>query len=287
MSIRHPAGLPAALCSAERTLVIGVLNVTPDSFSDGGRFRNAQAAVEHGIALHTAGADLVDVGGESTRPGAERITAAEEEHRVLPVLNGLRAAGVPTSIDTMRASTAAAAVAEGAVLVNDVSGGLADPDMYGAVADLAVPYVVMHWRGHSTRMQSLTHYDDVVKDVRTELTDRVQAALAAGIVADALVIDPGLGFAKEANHNWALLQALPQLLALGYPVLIGASRKRFLGGLLGDAAGEPRPVEQRDVATDAISALAAAAGVWAVRVHDVAGSVDAVRVGQAWRMGSR
>jgi len=286
MSIRRPAGLPAALCTAERTLVVGVLNVTPDSFSDGGRFRNAEAAVEHGIALHAAGADLVDVGGESTRPGAQRITASQEEHRVLPVLSGLRQAGVPTSIDTMRATTATAAVAEGAVLVNDVSGGLADPDMYGAVAALGVPYVVMHWRGHSTSMQSLAQYADVVSDVIAELTDRVAAAAAAGIAADALVIDPGLGFAKEAEHNWALLHALPRLLALGHPVFIGASRKRFLGSLLSDAQGVPRPVEHRDLATDAISALAAAAGVWAVRVHDVPGSVDAVRVGQAWRLGS-
>jgi len=286
MRIRRPAGLPAALCAAERTLVVGVLNVTPDSFSDGGRFRNAQAAVEHGIALHAAGADLVDVGGESTRPGAQRITASQEEHRVLPVLSGLRQAGVPTSIDTMRATTAVAAVAEGAVLVNDVSGGLADPDMYGAVAALGVPYVVMHWRGHSTSMQSLAQYADVVSDVIAELADRVAAARAAGIQADALVIDPGLGFAKEAEHNWALLHALPQLIALGHPVLIGASRKRFLGSLLSDAQGVPRPVEHRDLASDAISALAAAAGVWAVRVHDVPGSLDAVRVGQAWRMGS-
>ena len=285
MSIRHPAGLPAALSSVDRTLIVGVLNVTPDSFSDGGRFHNVQAAIQHGIQLHQSGADFVDVGGESTRPGAVRIPAAEEEHRVLAVLSGLRTAGVPTSIDTMRATTATAAVAEGAFLVNDVSGGLADPDMYGAVASLGVAYVVMHWRGHSTTMQSQAKYDDVVEEVSSELSDRLVAALDAGIAREALVLDPGLGFAKDADHNWALLHSLSHFMDMGYPVLLGASRKRFLGSLLSSTSGESREVAQRDVATDAISALAAAAGVWAVRVHDVPGSVDAVRVGQAWRMG--
>ncbi len=285
MSARHPAGLPAALIGVDRTLVVGVLNVTPDSFSDGGRYRNAQAAIEHGIALHASGADFVDVGGESTRPGAVRIAASEEEHRVLAVLSGLRAAGVPTSIDTMRATTATAAVAEGAFLVNDVSGGLADPDMYGTVASLGVAYVVMHWRGHSTTMQSQAEYFDVVGEVRSELQARIEAAMTAGIARESLVLDPGLGFAKEADHNWALLHALEGFMDIGHPVLLGASRKRFLGSLLASADGQARPVDQRDVATDAISALAAAAGVWAVRVHDVPGSVDAVRVGRAWRMG--
>lgn len=285
MSIRHPAGLPAALLGVDRTLIVGVLNVTPDSFSDGGRYRNAQSAIEHGIALHTSGADFVDVGGESTRPGAVRIAASEEEHRVLAVVSGLKTAGVPTSIDTMRATTATAAVAEGAFLVNDVSGGQADPDMYGTVAALGVPYVVMHWRGHSTTMQSQAKYTDVVLEVRSELQERITACVDAGIAPDALVLDPGLGFAKDADHNWALLASLQDLIALGYPVLIGASRKRFLGSLLASPDGQPRPVDQRDVATDAISALAAAVGVWAVRVHDVPGSVDAVRVGRAWNIG--
>ena len=285
MSTRHPAGLPATLQDVDRTLVVGVLNVTPDSFSDGGRYRNARAAVDHGIELHDLGADFVDVGGESTRPGATRITAEEEEHRVLAVISGLQAAGVPTSIDTMRATTATAAVAEGAFLVNDVSGGLADGDMYGTVASLGVAYVVMHWRGHSTTMQSRAQYTDVVAEVCGELQARVSAALQAGISPAALVLDPGLGFAKEADHNWSLLHALDSLIRLGYPILLGASRKRFLGSLLASRNGQPRDVEQRDVATDAISALAAAAGVWAVRVHDVPGSIDAVRVGQAWRLG--
>ena len=285
MNRRHPAGLPAALASVDRTLVVGVLNVTPDSFSDGGRYRNAQAAIDHGIALHASGADFVDVGGESTRPGAVRIAASEEEHRVLAVLSGLKAAGVPTSIDTMRATTATAAVAEGAFLVNDVSGGLADPDMYGTVAGLGVAYVVMHWRGHSTAMQSLATYGDVVAEVRDELRARVDAALESGIAREALVIDPGLGFAKDSDHNWALLHSLPAFVEMGFPVLLGASRKRFLGALLASGDALPRPVDQRDVATDAISALAAAAGAWAVRVHDVPGSADAVRVGQAWKLG--
>ncbi|MDO8733118.1 MAG: dihydropteroate synthase [Actinomycetota bacterium] len=285
MSTRHPAGLPAALGNADRTLVVGVLNVTPDSFSDGGRYRNAKTAIEHGVALHESGADFVDVGGESTRPGAVRITASEEEHRVLAVLSGLRAAGVPASIDTMRATTASAAVAEGAFLVNDVSGGLADPDMYGTIASLGVPYVVMHWRGHSATMASQAEYVHVVDEVRSEISERLAAAIDAGISADALVIDPGLGFAKDADHNWALLHSLNEFVAMDYPVLLGASRKRFLGSLLSSDNGEARAVDERDIATDAISALAAAAGVWAVRVHDVPGSVDAVRVGQAWRLG--
>ena len=285
MNRRHPAGLPAALASVDRTLVVGVLNVTPDSFSDGGRYRNAQAAIDHGIALHTSGADFVDVGGESTRPGAERISASEEEHRVLAVISGLRIAGVPTSIDTMRATTATAAVAEGAFLINDVSGGLADADMYGTVAGLGVPYVVMHWRGHSTAMQALAKYDDVVSEVRAELQSRVDAAVGAGIDRESLVIDPGLGFAKDADHNWALLHSLDAFIEMGFPVLLGASRKRFLGALLASGDAQPRAIDQRDIATDAVSALAAAAGVWAVRVHDVPGSVDAVRVGRAWKLG--
>ncbi|MDD2857107.1 MAG: dihydropteroate synthase [Candidatus Nanopelagicales bacterium] len=285
MSSRHLLGLPGPLQGAEHTLVVGVLNVTPDSFSDGGRFASPQAAIDHGIALHAQGADFVDVGGESTRPGAVPVDAAQEQSRVLDVIAGLAAAGVPTSIDTMHASTAVAAVAAGCFLVNDVSGGLADPEMHAAVAGLGVPYVVMHWRGGSAGMQHLAVYDDVVTEVRRELERQVEAACAAGIAADAIVIDPGLGFAKDADHNWALLQQLDELVAWGHPVLVGASRKRFLGALLADGSGQPRDLAGRDLATSAVSGLAAAAGVWAVRVHDVPGSVDAVRVGGAWRMG--
>lgn len=283
--IRRPEGLPVGLATLDRTAVMGVLNVTPDSFSDGGSFLAPQAAVEHGVRLFEQGADVVDVGGESTRPGAHRVPAAEECRRVLPVVRGLVEAGVPVSIDTMRASTAAAAVATGACLVNDVSGGLADPEMYTAVAGLGVPYIAMHWRGLTHRMADLVAYGDVVADVRDELDQRVQAAMAAGISPERIVVDPGLGFAKETAHNWSLLSHLATLDDLGFPILIGASRKRFLGALLTDEAGQPRPVDERDAATDAVTAIAATKGVWAVRVHDVRGSKDAVRVAAAWAAG--
>lgn len=285
MNTRHPAGLPASLTGVDHALVIGVLNVTPDSFSDGGKFANVDAAISHGISLRDQGASFIDVGGESTRPGASRVSADEEQLRVLEVIAGLKAAGVATSIDTMHASTAAAAVRAGAFMVNDVSGGLADPEMLSAVAELRVPYVIMHWRGHSTEMNALTSYSDVVADVIDELGTRIDAAMRAGIAREAIVIDPGLGFAKETNDNWAILKNLSAFDVLDFPILIGASRKRFIGSLLQGDDGIARPVDQRDIATDAISALAAAAGVWAVRVHDVAGSVDAVRVGSAWRLG--
>lgn len=283
-----PRGLPAALAAAgaDRALVMGVLNVTPDSFSDGGRWRDPELAIAHGVALHGRGADIVDVGGESTRPGATRVPVAEELDRVLPVIAALTAQGVPVSVDTMRAEVALAAVAAGAVVVNDVSGGLGDPDMLTAVAELEVPYVAMHWRGHSNLMDELARYDDVVSDVCAELADRLAAAVDAGVAEERVVLDPGLGFAKEAQHNWALLVRLDALLALGRPVLVGASRKRFLGDLLAKD-GTPRPVTERDDATDAVTALAAAAGVWCVRVHDVHGSLDAVRVAARWRREQR
>jgi len=281
---RHPSGLPERLASLDRCLVMGVLNTTPDSFSDGGRYLDVDRAIAHGLAMAAAGADLVDVGGESTRPGAVRVPADEEQARVLPVVRALADAGVAVSIDTMRGSTARAAVGAGACLVNDVSGGLADPDMLATVAALRVPYVAMHWRGHSERMNDLAVYDDVVVDVASELAARVAAAVHAGVELDAVVVDPGLGFAKDADHNWALLRGLDHLLGLGLPVLVGASRKRFLGSLLADG-DEPRPLEGRDDATDAITALAAAAGAWCVRVHDVRGSRDAVEVAAAWARG--
>ncbi len=285
--ISRPQGLPVGLAGLERTVVMGVLNVTPDSFSDGGHFLAADAAVKHGLSMFEQGADIVDVGGESTRPGAVRVTADEELARVLPVVAGLVAAGVPVSIDTMRATTARACVEAGACVVNDVSGGQADSDMYATAAALGVPFIAMHWRGHSDRMAELAQYDDVVADVIAELLARVDAAIAAGVNPDRIVIDPGLGFAKEADHNWQLLRHLDQLIDLGYPVLVGASRKRFLGSLLADESGQPRPVDQRDAATDAITALAAAQGVWAVRVHDVSASKDAVRVAAAWLEGEQ
>jgi dihydropteroate synthase len=261
---------------------MGVLNVTPDSFSDGGRFLDRDAAVAHGIAMYRRGADLVDVGGESTRPGAPRVDADIELARVLPVVTELAAAGVPVSVDTTRSSVAAAAVSAGAIVVNDVSGGLADPAMAAVVADAAVPWILMHWRGRSEIMDGLARYRDVVADVLAELLARVDAALAAGVAPDALVIDPGLGFAKTAEHNWALLGRLDALVSTGLPVLVGASRKRFLGSLLAGPDGSPRPPDGREVATAAVSALAAAAGAWGVRVHDVGASLDAVAVAAAW-----
>lgn len=279
---RHPRGLPAHLAGQQRALVMAVVNVTPDSFSDGGRYLDADAAVAHARQQVAAGADLVDVGGESTRPGAQRIAVAEELDRVLPVVRRLAAEGVVVSIDTMRAVVARAAVDAGAAVVNDVSGGLADPDMLPFLTEVDVPYVAMHWRGHSTVMDELARYDDVVADVVAELDARLSALGRAGVDPERVVVDPGLGFAKDHAHNWALLRGLPALRALGRPVLVGASRKRFLGALLAEG-GVPRPVEQRDAATDAVSALAAAAGAWAVRVHEARGSRDAVAVAAAWQ----
>ncbi|HEY2698987.1 MAG TPA: dihydropteroate synthase [Pseudonocardiaceae bacterium] len=265
---------------------MGVLNVTPDSFSDGGRYLNPADAIEHGIAMWRRGADLIDVGGESTRPGAERVEPEVETARVIGVISALAEAGVPVSVDTTRARVAEAALDAGAQLVNDVSGGLADPDMAKLIAERGVPWVLMHWRGHSRNMTALANYADVVTDVRDELSDRVDAALAAGVSPDALVLDPGLGFAKHAEHDWALLQRLDVLGKLGFPLLVGASRKRFLGRLLADPDGTPRPPDGREVATAAISALAAVAGVWGVRVHDVDSSLDAVAVATAWQHGA-
>ena len=264
---------------------MSVLNVTPDSFSDGGLFVDVEVAVSHALAQVAAGADIIDVGGESTRPGAQRISAREERRRVLPVIEQLVAHDVVVSVDTMRAEVADAAVATGAALVNDVSGGLADPEMYAWVAGEQVPYVAMHWRGHSADMDELARYDDVVAEVCAELGDRLDGLIGAGVDPARVVVDPGLGFAKTAAHNWALLAGMPDLRALGFPVLIGASRKRFLGELLG-AQGQPRPVQERDAATDAITALAAVSGAWGVRVHDVRGSRDAVAVAGAWRDGA-
>ncbi len=267
---------------ADRTLVMGVLNVTADSFSDGGRYLDPAAAIARGAALAADGADIIDVGGESTRPGAHRVSAATEAGRVVPVITELARTGITCSVDTTRADVAAAALAAGAAIVNDVSGGLADPEMSAVVAAAGVPWILMHWRGHSVDMDALAHYRDVVQDVRAELLDRVDAAVSAGVAESSIVLDPGLGFAKTAAHNWALLHALPEITGVagpgwGFPVLVGASRKRFLGALLADSAGL-RPPDGREAATTAISALAAAAGAWGVRVHEASASLDAVRV---------
>jgi len=270
-----------ALPRPGRCAVMGVLNVTPDSFSDGGRYLHLDDALAHGVEMWTDGADLVDVGGESTRPGADRVDADVEIARILPVIRGLSAAGVAVSVDTTRARVAVAAVEAGAAIVNDVSGGLADPDMARVVAEAGVPWILMHWRGYSRNMDSLATYDDVVTDVCDELSARVDAALAAGVSAAALVLDPGLGFAKKGDHNWALLRRLDVLQELGFPVLIGASRKRFLGTLLADKEGVPRSPDGREDATAALSALVARAGAWGVRVHDVRRSLDAVKVVEA------
>jgi dihydropteroate synthase len=265
-----------------RCVVMGVLNVTPDSFSDGGRYFTVDDALRHAHEMWAAGADLIDVGGESTRPGAERVEADEEISRIEPVIKELSAAGVRISVDTTRARVAEAALAAGATVVNDVSGGLADPDMARVVAAAGVPWILMHWRGHSKDMNSLAVYGDVVAEVKAELTARVDVAVAAGVDERAIVIDPGLGFAKQAEHDWALLRGLDVLRGLGFPVLVGASRKRFIGRLLAAEDGTPRPAEGREDATAAISALAAAKGVWGVRVHDVVRSLDAVRVVAEW-----
>ncbi|MFI5488835.1 dihydropteroate synthase [Micromonospora echinaurantiaca] len=269
------------LVRAPAPVVMGVLNVTPDSFSDGGRYADLDAAVGHGVRLRADGAQLVDVGGESTRPGADRVDAETEAARVLPVIRELAAAGVPTSIDTSRARVAEAALAAGAAVVNDVSGGLADPDMARVVRAAGCPWVLMHWRGHSRGMRELASYTDVVADVRAELGQRVDEAMRAGVAADRIVIDPGLGFAKTATHNWELSARLTELLELGFPLLFGSSRKSYLGRLLAGPDGTPRPTDGREAATIATSVLAVASGAWGVRVHDVRGTVDALAVWQA------
>ena len=280
------AGILPGLPSSDRCLIMGVVNVTPDSFSDGGQWYGAEAAIGHGLELLEQGADIVDVGGESTRPGAQRIGTEEELRRVGPVVTELVKAGVPVSIDTMRARVAAFALDAGARLVNDVSGGLADPDMPRLVAAADASYVVMHWRGHSHDMYARAAYADVVGEVREELTRRVEAVVAAGVDPDRIVIDPGLGFGKRPEHNWPLLARLPEVATLGgrtFPVLVAASRKGFLGGLLAGPDGTPRPIGGREEATVAITALAAAGGAWCVRVHQVPANSDAVRVAAAWR----
>jgi dihydropteroate synthase len=271
-----------------RPLVMGVVNVTPDSFSDGGRYVEPQAAVAHGLALVERGADLLDVGGESTRPGATRPLVAEELARVVPVITELVAAGATVSVDTMRAEVAAAALEAGASIVNDVSGGLADPDMLPLVATSGATYVAMHWRAHADRMSAHTDYSahgGVVPGVVAELAQRVEAALAAGIAADRLVLDPGLGFAKTAEQSWELLRGLAGLDSLGHRLLVGASRKSFLGRLLADAEGEPRPVDGREAAHLAVVLHCARAGVWGVRVHDVGSSCDALSAWEALEEG--
>ncbi|HET6625168.1 MAG TPA: dihydropteroate synthase [Nocardioidaceae bacterium] len=266
---------------------MGVVNVTPDSFSDGGRWHEPERAIAHARDLLAEGADLLDVGGESTRPGATRPVVAEELDRVIPVISALAGEGAVVSVDTMRAEVADAALRAGAVLVNDVSGGLADPEILDVAAARGAAYAAMHWRAHADTMQKHADYDDVVAEVTKELSARIEAALAAGIDGDRLALDPGLGFAKTAMHNWALLAGMARLHELGYPLLVGSSRKTFLGRLLADADGQPRPVLDREDATTALTTLTAAAGAWCVRVHQVRGNVDAVKVAAQWASGLR
>lgn len=279
-----PAPLPEALNEAARggrTLVMGIVNVTPDSFSDGGRWATTQAAVAHGLELIEQGADILDVGGESTRPGSVRLSAEEEQARVLDVVRELAAAGAAVSVDTLHAATARAVVEAGAVIVNDVSGGLADPLMHRVVAETGVVYVCQHWRGNPDTMDRLTSYPDgVLAGVEAELSQRLDELAAAGVTPEQVVVDPGLGFAKTHPQSWQLLAATATLREdLGRPVLVGASRKRFLAAALPDGVG---PLE-RDAATTATTALAAAAGAWAVRVHEVPSNRDAVRTASLWK----
>ncbi len=262
---------------------MGIVNVTPDSFSDGGRYLEPDAAVAHGLQLLADGADLLDIGGESTRPGSTRPLAAEELARVVPVIEQLSAAGAVVSVDTMRAEVAAAALVAGASVVNDVSGGLADPEILDVVAGAGATYVAMHWRAHGAHMNDFARYDGpggVVAAVRAELAQRLSAIQAAGVAAEQVVLDPGLGFAKIGEHNWELLRDLGWLRELGRPILVGASRKTFLGRLLADAEGNPRPVEEREAANLAVSLHCARQRVWCLRVHDVRSTRDALAAQQ-------
>lgn len=270
--------------AAQRCQVMGVVNVTPDSFSDGGRWLDPQAAIAQGLELLRQGADIIDVGGESTRPGALRVDEQEETARVVPVVKGLVAEGAVVSVDTMRSAVAEQAIEAGATLVNDVSGGRADQDMFSVVAQARIPFVVMHWRGHSINMQERTRYDDVVADVVNELHEQVDLALRSGIAHEDIIVDPGLGFAKTGEQNWTVLNSLDAFHELGHRVLVAASRKRFLGELLGDG-GELRDVNDREDATVAITTLAAFHGAWAVRVHNVRPSRDATEVVARWHRG--
>ncbi|MEO6512309.1 MAG: dihydropteroate synthase [Nocardioides sp.] len=277
--------LPAELTRTDRPVLMGVVNVTPDSFSDGGRWASPDAAIAHGRELLVAGADILDVGGESTRPGATRPLVEEELARVVPVITALAGDGATVSVDTMRSEVALAAVEAGAAIVNDVSGGLADPEMLSAVAACRAMYVAMHWRGHSSTMQQHASYDGpggVVAAVCDELTARVDAMLAAGLERDRIVLDPGVGFAKTAEHNWTLLRSLGPLMSLGFPVLVGASRKAFLGSLLAGSDGVARGVEDREHASSALHVLLAQQGVWGLRTHDVRAAHDALRALARW-----
>lgn len=266
-----------------RTLVMGIVNVTPDSFSDGGLWHSEEAAIAHGLDLVASGADIVDIGGESTRPGAERVSAEEELRRVVPVVQALVEAGITVSVDTMRAEVARSAVEVGAAIINDVSGGLADPLMAATAADLDVDYVAMHWRAHSTTMDHLDSYTDAAAEVTRELSERIDALVSAGVKPERIILDPGLGFAKVGDSNWDVLGGLESLQALGHRVLIGGSRKRFLGATISSAGNADDSPLAREHATTALTALSAWHGVWAVRVHDARAACDAIAIADAWQ----
>ncbi|NVM95025.1 dihydropteroate synthase [Arthrobacter wenxiniae] len=271
---------------SDRTVVMGILNCTPDSFSDGGDYNSLDTAISHGLRMFYGGADIIDVGGESTRPGAEDVDEAEEQRRIMPVIEALAKAGALVSVDTRHASTAALAIDAGAGLINDVSGTHVHPDMIALIAERQVPYVLMHSRGDSRHMDALTQYDDVVEDVVRELAEVRERFYAAGVKADKLIVDPGIGFSKNAEQNWELLANLHRVAELGNRVLVGTSRKRFLGSLL-TTAGKAAAPKERDDATSATTALAAAQGIWGVRVHDVGASVDAAKVAARMLVGRR
>lgn len=271
-----------ALLVANQPIVMGILNVTSDSFSDGGQFLDTDLALAHARALVRDGADIIDIGGESTRPGAQRVPVDVEQDRVLPIIRELAAEGVAVSVDTLNASTASLAVDAGARFINDVSGGLADDDMARVAAQSGVAFVAGHWRGTSATMNDLAHYDDVVADVARELSERVDALLASGIPRESIVLDPGLGFAKNSEHNWTLLAHLSQLTALGFPVLIGASRKRFVGELMPENA----TMEDRDLPSSVIAADSISAGAWGVRVHNAHATRLALAARAKWEAAS-
>ena len=271
-----PSGLPIELNKLERCLVVGVLNVTPDSFSDGGKFLNKEIAIKQAKKLIADGADLIDIGGESTRPGANQISIDEEIQRVIPVIEELKKENILISIDTMKHEVALAGVNAGAIIVNDVSGGLADEKMFETVANLNVPYVLMHWRGHSKNMDDLAKYDNVTQEVISELNSQINKALDKGIKKEKIVLDPGLGFAKNPEHNWQILKEIKQLTDLGFPIYIGASRKRFLAPF--SLNKDTSNIEDRDLATSVITTYSAINNAWAVRVHDAKSNSIAVRL---------
>ena len=281
--IRSSTAVRGVPLTGERTLIMGILNVTPDSFSDGGRFDTLDAALEHAAELTAQGADLIDIGGESTRPGAERVPVAEEQRRVLPLVRELARGGIAVSVDTMNAATALAAAHAGAAVINDVSGGLADPDMTRVAIETGLPFVVMHWRGHSAEMAAKASYTDVVSDVRRELEYRVAELIVRGVDPAKIIVDPGIGFSKNAEHNWALLGHYGELASLGLPVLVAASRKGFLAPLVAEGAAP----DARDAPSAVLAAIAASQGAWAVRVHNVAETRAALDVADAWRRGAR